>query len=376
LTEALPYIVVMFVMTLLIQPFVQKCPANGTAKIYSYGFQQISGRYILVMIAYVIYIFFAVFKKIDIDLGATDAYYYMTYYANIPSSLKFYMTVITTFEPGYSLVTWIFRQCTEEYKVMLLFWHTLTFCLTIKFLRNVNLEKYSYLSVFLILLILISQFNTLRMSISITIALIALVYLYEEKWVRSLLVIFIAISMQIAAVIMIPVWIVYFLVTKRKKYPIRQIVVYTIAGIASTIVLLFPVMSMMASSAKNIYLGESSLAIGTYFAVGVIFILSVIKYKEMIALHGFNKVLIVMLPICFVCVPLQYKVAIMYRLTLYFLPVMMALIPSLCQCYYKQKNSVMGIGVIIVLHTYMLYRAYSFFTEEILSIGPYINTLV
>jgi hypothetical protein len=362
-------------MTLLIQPFVQKCPAIGITKTYSYGFQQFSGRYILVFIAYIIYIFFAVFKKIDMGLGATDAYYYMTYYADIPGSLKFYMSVITTFEPGYSVVTWLFRQVTEEYRVMLLFWHTLTFCLTIKFLRNVNLEKYSYLSVFLILLILVSQFNTLRMSISITIALIALIYLYEEKWIKSFIVILIAISMQIAAVIMIPVWIVYFLVIKRKKYPVRQIVVYTIAGVATTIVLLFPVMSIMANSVKSIYLGESSLAIGTYLAVSVIFILSVMKYKEMIALNGFNKVLIIMLPICFVCVPLQYKVAIMYRLTLYFIPVMMALIPSLCQCYSKQKNSVMGIAVIMVLYSYMLYRAYSFFTEEIPSVGPYINTL-
>lgn len=375
LTEAVPYIVLVFIMTVLIKPFVQTCPAKGVTNLYSYGVQQVSIRVILVFVAYILYILFSVFKRIDIGLGATDAYFYMTYYADIPSSFIIYMSAITTFEPGYSAVTWLFRQITDEYKIMLFFWHTLSFCLSIKFLRYINLEKYSYLSIFLILLTLVNQFNTLRMSISIMIALIALIYIYEEKWVRALLIIFISVSMQISAIIMIPVWIVCFLVINRKKYPVRQMVTYTIGGVAGTVVLLRVVIVIISNTSKNEYLGESSIAIGTYLAVLIVFGLSVIKYKEMVELKGFNKVLIIMLPICFICVPLQYKIAIMYRLTLYFIPVMMALIPSLCQCYYKHKNSVIGIGVIMVLYAYMLIRVYSFFTEEIINIGPYINVL-
>lgn len=375
MVEAFPYIGIVFLMTLLITPFVKRCPGISIKKMYSYGIQQVSSSYILVFFAYAIYIIFAIFKEIDIDIGSTDAYYYMTYYNEIPSSFKLYISEITTFEPGYSSVTWAFKQITKEYKIMLLFWHSLTFILIIKFLRNINLEKHSFLPVFIILFILISQFNTLRMSISITIALIALTYLNEEKWIKSFIAIIIAISMQVSAVIMIPVWMLYFLISKKNKYPIRQLLIYTAIAFIITIFSIKYATGVIANTAKSTYLDESSLAIGTYLAVFAIFTFSIIKYKDMVELNKFNKLLILMLPICFLCIPLQYNMAIMYRLTLFFIPVMMALIPSLCQCYLKNKNSALGFAVVSTLYIYMLYRAYSFFTEEIIYIGPYTNTL-
>jgi hypothetical protein len=374
-TEALPYIVILLTLALVIKPYVQKCPEIGVKKMYAYGFQQLDYRYMFVFVAYVVYILFAVFKKIDYNFGAKDAYYYMQYFADIPRSFILYMTQITTFELGYSAVTWLFRQFTADYRIMLWFWHTLTFCLTVKFLRKIDLKKYAFLPVFLILFTLVSQFNTLRMSVSIAIALMALPALNEEKWIKSFLIIIIAASMQISAAILIPVWIVVFII-KHRDYPVRLIILFTLLGLAATVFLMGYVLAFMAGTAKGVYLGESSLAIGTYCAVLVIFVLCVIKYREMVRLNPLNQIFIIMLPICFLCVPLQLKAAIMYRLTLYFVPVMMALIPSLCQCYNTRKHSAVGAAVVCILYAYAFYRAYSFFTEEIISVGPYVSTLL
>ena len=119
------------------------------------------------------------------------------------------------------------------------------------------------------------------------------------------------------------------------------------------------------------YFGESSLALGTYLATIIIFILSLFKYNEMIEKAEINKHLIAILPVCIICAPLQFHISIMYRLTLYFIPIMVSLIPSLVSCYLKKKNSAIGVPICLVLYSYMLIRVYAFFSEEMVYIGPY-----
>jgi hypothetical protein len=107
-TEALPYIVILLTLALVIKPYVQKCPEIGVKKMYAYGFQQLDYRCMFVFFRIRRIYSFRGFKKIDYNLGAKDAYYYMQYFADIPRSFILYMTQITTFELGYSAVTCCF----------------------------------------------------------------------------------------------------------------------------------------------------------------------------------------------------------------------------------------------------------------------------
>lgn len=379
--NALPYIAVLLAMSLLIKPYAEKCPTIGVKQFYLNGARQINYRFMLIILAYIIYIVFSIFRKIEFsgefNIGGTDAAGYADYFAGAVAPYLEYIK-ITPMEKGFTTINWILRQFTSSYIFNLLFWHTLTFVLTIKFFQYLKFDKYSIFAGLLILTNLISQFNTLRMSIGIAIGLIVLINLGKKKWLKALTLIIIAITIHNSGVILIPVWIVCLLIDKWNQFPIRKLVIYIGLGIIVSIFAIKIVTIIFASSPKyEFYLGEkSSVAWGTDIAVFAIFVLSILKYREMIEINPFNKILILTLPVCLICIPLQYEISIIYRMTMYFMPVLFALIPSLFKCYSKVRYSVSSIGIKVVLYGYMVFRTYSFFIEEGKYIGlPYVSIL-
>lgn len=367
---ALPYVAVLTVMTLLVAPYLKKDYdiENRQHKLIA------STKVLMVFLAYFIYIIFAVSKSVMPEKGASDAHAYYLNFTKADCSLKYFMTKVTTFEPGYSFAVWLVRQVTSDYKFMLWVWHTLTFILTVGFYKKVYLKNDYLLVIFAGFTLLMSQFNTLRMSISVSIALYSLISMYERQWIKSLIIIICASSVHITAVIMIPVLMVVFIVYNSNQYKKTLIVFLIIMGSILTIASLGLInIIVLGMGEKNIYVGHSSVAWGTVFAIIVFLILSYKKFDQLKRISGINEIFMMALPVALICIPLQLNISIMYRMFLYFLPVIYSLIPSIIKCYKDTEKKEIYFLTMIISYGYLFSRAYSFITEEVVYLHKYIT---
>lgn len=376
--DYVPYVLLLVFLTVCIVRYVSisdtKVEIRQGGKLYITNFRF---RYLFIyLIGYVGYIVFSLSKVIGVS-GASDAYYYKYYFEHYGQDLGLFMKE-STFEPLYSLISHIFRTFTDNYSYMLWFWYTLTFVLLIGFIKQLYMEKYSLLVILTMLTMLITQYNTLRMSISITIALTSLFLMKNDKWIKALIVIFLAMGIQVSAFIMIPVWIVNYVLTKVVGFKKEKLIFFVVVGEVLTIGSLSLVNRIIMHSSKAVYLGESSLAIGMYAITFVVFVLCLIKYDDIIAVNPINYYLINMMPVCFICIPLQYNISIFYRMVLFFVPIILGIIPSICASYRgrERKISANGLAVIIVTHFYVLSRIVSFCLEEVPYVGRYYSTFI
>lgn len=369
----LPYIGVLLITTVLTIPYFKISGVQGEIRRKRGGLRSENA---LLFLAYAIYILFAAFKDYKTTgFASNDAYAYYANFLQANASLRNFF-VISSFEPGYTLITWIMRRFTENYAWTLFFWHTLTFCLNVYFYKHIYLKKNSVLAILAGFMILFTQFNTHRMAISISIAVCSFVAMDQKHWIKALFIILIAMSMQISAIIMIPVLFVAFTVNSLHRY--RKTVIYalTVLGVVMCAALLGLAERILTATTKEIYLGQSAIAWGTYGAVILFFIFAIIRYRQLIQINSINRILIPALPICLVCIPLQFRIAVMYRLTLYFLPVMLALIPSLLACYKHEKQTLLKAAVYASCYIYLIMRIYDFCMDEVPLLGQYVNTLL
>ena len=367
---ALPYVAVLTVMTFLVAPYLKKD--------YSIENKQrkfvISTEAVLVFLAYLIYIVFAVSKSFMPGKGANDAYAYYLNFTRAGCSLKYFMTEVTTFEPGYSLIVWIVRQVTSEYRFMLWIWHTLSFILIVGFYKKVYLKTNYLFSVFVGLMSLMSQFNTLRMSISVSIALYSLISMYEKRWIKALIIILCAVSMHITALIMLPVLMVVFVTYNRNNYKKSLVVILIALGIILAVGMLGLINRIALGTAKSVYVGQSSIAWGTDLAIIVFSILCFAKFRQLKQLAGINEIFMVALPVGIICIPFQWNMSMMYRMLLYFLPVIFALIPSVVKCYNGVGESkIKSIAVVVISYGYLFSQIFSFITEGVVYLNKYIT---
>jgi len=251
-------------------------------------------------------------------------------------------------------------------------------------LKNIYTKTNSLLPIAAVFLLLISQFNTMRMTLSIGIALQMILIIQKQKWKTAAFLAVLAISCHITAIILIPIIIVNYMVVKIENYVVvnrfkinfTKLKLIIIAGMVLAVALI-PIMNILLSgSSKEEYVGSSgSLAYGNYTIVFVITVLAVYRYKSFCRLSDVNKTFIVTLPICLCCIPLQYSVQMIYRMILFFNPLILGSIPSILKTYSK-KNNVIDLGVTLFMYFYVLVRIYSFFTEELKYVGIYSNTLL
>lgn len=372
-----PYILLLAAVTVLVMPYV--CRSGGSARREGttlYLSRPPLGAVLPLLLGWGLYIGFSVFRQIDPGIGSGDAVAYQRNFEVAYAPFSVYMGTMTTFEPGYSLVVWCVRRLTDNYDWMLFLWHSVVFWGAVRFLRKSYIRWWDVLPVALTLTLLLSVMNTQRMAVSIVIALNALPAMGEEKWIRALLLIAAAMSVQVSAVIMLPVWLVVFLCTHQRDYKRSFLVGFVLCGGVMAFVLLWLAEAAIGGTAKGVYLSdEHAVAWGVYLAAAVFSGLALWKYAPLTDLHPLNRTLIFALPVCLVVLPLQYRMPVMYRLNLYFLPILFALLPSLLKVCGESRRPLERAAVALCAYGYMLLRLSAFFTEELPSVGPYVSRL-
>ena len=146
-----------------------------------------SGEFLYYTILFVVFVVFAVFRKVDANVGGTDAPAYIYNFENIFNTGTRYEYQEQLFLVFIKAV----RYLTDEYKVYFLICYSLIAYSYIYFLKNFLPDKaVSYIPFILLLYPYLKSFNTLRSSLAIAIFLIALVCLLKKKNVLGTLLIF------------------------------------------------------------------------------------------------------------------------------------------------------------------------------------------
>lgn len=367
----LPYLLALLAISILVAPFISSyhrtaCDYDGARII---DFSSMSASILLVIVAYIVYIVFVVNKQISYWNGATDAFYYREAFYAADCSLWDYLFNVSTFEIGYSCITWILRQVTESYIVALIFWHSLTFLLFTRFLCHITPGGSSLLLIVVVYTLLFTQLNTERMSVSVSLALTALVSIGDKRWIRALLLILCAMSIQISAVIMLPVYVIELLMT-REFSPFRMGAAIVILIMGS--ILVIPMVELIVSGTdKAIYLGESSLAIGTYLAAAISSAL-VLKNKRFEHFYnGGASAVSLALPLCLMVIPMQMSISAMYRLTLYFIPMVFVVSIWLIRYAKYTGNRFLYAFACCFYVLYFLIQLNGFMTDQVSYFGIY-----
>lgn len=216
-----------------------------------------------------------------------------------------------------------------------------------------------------------SQLNTLRMSISVSIALYSLISMHEKRWITALIIIICAASVQISAVILLPVLIVLFIAYNRNNYRKSLLFALIGLGIIFTIAMFGLINRIALGTDKSVNVGHSSVAWSTDLAIIIFSAICFANFKQLKNTSGLNEVLMMALPVGIICIPLQFNISVMYRMLLYFLPIIYSLIPSIIKSYSNNKNKLKYFAVIIIAYGYLFSRVYSFISEEIVFLNEY-----
>lgn len=312
-------------------------------------------------LAYAIYIFLACFRRIDVGYGGTDIYGYYRHYMDASTmSFKEYM-VKTPMEYGYSLLVWLFSNWTGSFRVFLAFCHSICFWCLSEYAEYLYLPKFKMAVLFVIFGDLFHVFNTLRNTLAVCMALHILIDVYRKKYAKAVLIFILTVSIHISAIVALPIIIFNALLPYRNKVSKGKMAFLTIAGFAIS-VLAIPIMNKFAESRRYKIHLSGEVAYPVYAIMLFVLLAALIKNKVILRKNLFNKICMVSMPICLFIMPLQQQHSILYRMTLYFMPILMGIYPSVLKAY-DNKKKITHCIVRCVLFVYLAARIYKLVTR-------------
>lgn len=335
---------------------------------------------IFLICGYIVYIFIAVFRVIEIGTGGYDAIAYKKIFLSANTDL-FTFFIAHKEEVGFKLILWIVRQFTDDYKVILWIFHSIAYVSCAYIIYNIKAKKETlsiWVTTFLICTYLFYSFNILRSGIVILIGTNVLILLMKENYRVAIFLTIFSISIHVSTIILLPV-IAFFWINKnidkiRMNYAIRFII-FTI--LAELIVLKF-IQKFIINSAYRVYSNKEGISLRTYVIVIVVIYFMWRQNKRVFHDKLLHKQEIVLLfTLC--CIPIQTHYSIAYRMVLIFMPML-----YICMYNIFIKNRFLkefkvyfsSLFVWGLVGLYFLYRCYSIFYIEFRNVYPYENILM
>lgn len=315
----------------------------------------------------IIYVFFSAFRDI-ISNKYLDAYaYYVIFNSSKGITLLEYFKS-STVEPGYSLIAWLIGNTIGSYTFFLIIVHIFIYCSYCYFVNKLPVTKRSVLPVSIICLDLLSALYLQRNIIAVGFALIMFVKIYDHKFVSALGILLCATSVHFSAIILFPI-LIYFWLSEKTGIAKSKIVLYELLLIVLLVLIEEPLFTIFSGSDKySVYENTGSIAVVTNIFAGIIMIIFLKKLKIMNKKGTFITTLGVSLFNVILIIPLQLQFSIMYRMILFFLPIMITVFFYTVK-EYKGLNYYLLNAIMLI---YSGYRISSFFIEELNYIGiPY-----
>ncbi|MFC4025133.1 EpsG family protein [Oceanobacillus longus] len=372
--DLIPYFIVLISLTLFLTLARRNVITNNNIQGIVLKKYSLVGM-ISIIISYLIFTSFSVFRVIEFGLGGNDAHNYKLIFNNANGNVIESLS-IQPYEPGYALIIWLSRAISEDYRVALFIIYSIMFIFLINFIKYISWSKYVPISIFLLLTMWLSSFNTLRVILAIFIGTYVYSLLFKKKYNYALLVAIIATTIHTAAIVLFPVIAIVKIIENRAKFRPSKLIFFIIilSGIFLLSINIIEVFISGTSYELYIEYKEGAVALGTYIVIIISFVLSLIKFNDLVEINPYNKILVVILPIGLSLYVLQANFSIVYRMVLFFLPILYVLIPDLIRTFrINRTKELIKLPIKIGLFSYLIYRIYSFWAIEIDSVGvPYI----
>lgn len=346
--------------------------------------RRISASGILLFAAFVLYVIASSFRMIEPGIGGSDAWAYKAmFYEAEGSSLLAFIGRHTAFEPGFSLFSWTFYHIVPDYAFALFVWHSLSFILVYRFLTRFATRAHkmtSFLFVYAVNILLFEQYNTLRMSIAISVCLNALILFADGRRVWAVTLVILASSVHVSAAVILSVFLVYSIMENNSGMTSGKLIATVAASLVCSLMLIRVFLFLLSAIGKGVYDDGGAVSLGVYLPLFVLLILGCSRIRN-IEEFKYGTILISALPVCLGLVPLQMSYSIVYRMTLYFLPVAYAFILMLIDAYganqgCARKNAPsLELGYLMALilgNSYLLYRIISLFVEGAQHFGHFV----
>lgn len=361
------FIVINAIITILLRRYSYNVKKKDDRKRYIYSF-------FFLIAGYVIYIMFTVFRTIKIGVGGVDSIAYKTIFLSAYNRRYLDFLLSTKEEFGFKTIIWIIRLFTDDYRYVLLLFHTIAYIGMCYFIKNINNDRETllvYIFTFLNCSYLLYMINILRSGLVVILCADVIILLLKKDYIKAIFLLFFCITIHISAVILIPV-VVWLLIKKYCKHAdINRFIVLVIIMEEIALILL---KRIIGSSAYYIYTNSEGISLRTYIIALLIILIISWQKKENTNIESENDIL----KFIFICIPIQMQYSIAYRMTIIFSPL-------LYLCMYKlfennkifkglrfKAKSILAWSFVLF---YFLYKCYSIFYIEFVNVYPYTNDI-
>lgn len=251
-------------------------------------------------------------RHIMTNIGGADTLTYKSQFEMAGMSLDYYWT-FGYGEPGYKAVFWILNRISNDYRITLFIFHSVSFYLMATFLYKQKELKPSYIICLLFSYTLMDMFNLLRMGMAIPILLHAFESMKHKNMLKSFILIVIASSFHLSASIGICI-LLLILLDNNSNYNIKTMILVmgSLLSMLFAIITIFVTNFILPGTHYEAYLSDVHLSFG-YLYIAFIFIISLswqTKIKKNIENY---RIYIYILLVAGLCIIGQMQFFMMYR---------------------------------------------------------------
>lgn len=285
--------------------------------------EKISAKTTLLPFLFFVFISFIIFtvfrdESVGADYGSYEIFFHSAAGNKLSEYIVFQMAIGG--EPLYSLVSYIIYSITDNFLVFLFIINLTIFLTQIKLFsktKNFWLSFVIYLILFFPMIF--ESFNIMRNCLAAFIAIWGYAYLDKKKYFAAVLAFFAATLVHYTAMFCFTVWVMS-LVCNGKVFRLKRLFLLVFVGTIATYLLL-PRLIDIILAIKPVYSyhveSGGGLAIKSLSIYVVVFAVSLIYSKKLIAHNPFNKIMIIVLGCALIIAPLQLLVNLIARMMLF-----------------------------------------------------------
>lgn len=286
-------------------------------------------------------ILFCAFRKIDENIGGTDAYAYMIQFKQSTGTITDQIIRFRGWEPLHAISLWIVRKFTDEYRAYLVIYYIIMSLFLIKYSKMIKLNKNWFLATFGLMLLFLNSFNTQRNTFAMFASIYILDALLKRRYKRGIIIILLISGFHFSALIWFVVigasMFIRFLKGDVKTKLFTYIVLSSVLSFAA--LRFFPY--IVRGKRLGVYVNVgSSLSVPMLLIFLFVVLVFVVYYRDMMdyTQHD-DMVTISTLYVAFAPMFIfQLHYSIMYRMMLYSIPVLYILLTKY-KIFFKNRGN-------------------------------------
>lgn len=332
------------------------------------------------LVAYMIYIFFAVFRVIDDNglIGGYDANVYKNIYSQANVGLVEYLLGHPN-EKGYLFINWIAKNTLDSYQVALFIFHTIAFVFESIFILDIRIRRYNFftwMGLFAIVGNLTFMFSMMRNCIVVSMLSVAFICMKRNKFKSSFAITLLTLLIHYSGIVMM-LYLTAVVTYKKCRAKSRRTIGILFCVFLAISTTMFYIFTPLIDSRYTAYIaiGENAhIAYKSYLSIIVLLIAGRLLWSKVLKLGLQYEVIILLFTLIFFIFNTRYL--IVYRMIYDMLPILYLYMIEMTEDIrlFKTRFQLGELVLIIFAFIYLPYRCYTLIMIENLSCLPYLHS--